>query len=190
MNCKGVIVGPSECDVDRKTREKEICEVWNELTNKESFVKAHFIFGLALDLFREALSCYQNGAYMATVLMCRSVTEIIVYLIASRNIKESLKNGIGEIEVNFEMYSAQYGEFLKEAKKRLPAVKNIEEDINCIREKGNFVAHYGQRLDKEFDEKDVKSDFRKVDLWITKEDALEVLKKTVLVFTKISSEVL
>ncbi|MGC9015136.1 MAG: hypothetical protein ACP5KW_12240, partial [Thermoproteota archaeon] len=38
-------------------------------------------------------------------------------------------------------------------------------------------AHYGQRLDKEFDEKDVKSNFRKVDLWIIKEDALEVLKK-------------
>jgi hypothetical protein len=75
------------------------------------------------------------------------------------------------------MCSAQYGEFLKEAKKRLPAVKNIEGNIKCIREKVNFVAHYGQRLDKEFDEKDVKSNFRKVDLWIIKEDALEVLKK-------------
>jgi hypothetical protein len=48
--------------------------------------KNNRITGPALDLFREALSCYQNGAYMATVLMCRSVTEIIVYLIASRNI--------------------------------------------------------------------------------------------------------
>jgi len=89
---KGVLIGPSECDEGRKQREKEIDEIWSMLTSNESFKEAYPLFGPAFDLFREALSCYQNGAYMATVLMCRSVTEVIVYTVASIDvIKKKLR---------------------------------------------------------------------------------------------------
>ena len=178
---KGVLIGPSECDECRK-----IDEIWGMLTSNEGFKESYPLFSPAFDLFREALSCYQNGAYMATVLMCRSVTEVLVYLVATRDIKEILKNGIGEIEMNIELCDAKFGELLKKAKEKLPVIRELECKINKIREKGNFVAHYGQRLDKKLKE-DVSIE---VEMWITKEDALEVLKKTACILNETMNRVM
>jgi hypothetical protein len=183
---KGVLIGPSKCDEGRKQKEKEIDEIWSTLTNNEGFKEAYPLFGPAFDLFREALSCYQNGAFMATVLMCRSVTEVLVYLVATRDIKEILKNGIGEIEMNIELCDAKFGELLKKAKEKLPVIRELECKINKIREKGNFVAHYGQRLDKKLKE-DVSVE---VEIWITKEDALDILKKTACILNETMNEVM
>jgi|GEM_PF-4103624 len=105
-----------------------------------------------------------------------------------------------------ELCSAQYSKLLKKAKEKLPVVKKLDENKNKenksiieeVREKGNFVAHYGQRLDKQFLEKMKKTQSKEakkqiekeVETWITKEDALEVLKKTVCILNEITNEVM
>jgi hypothetical protein len=82
--------------------------------------------------------------------------------------------------MNIELCDANFGELLEKAKEKLPVIRELECKINKVRKKGNFVAHYGQRLDKELKE-DVSIE---VEMWITKEDALEVLKKTACILNE------
>ena len=66
-----------------------------------------------------------------------------------------------------ELCKAQYHKLLEKAKanKKLPVIKKLDENKNKenksiieeVREKGNFVAHYGQRFDKQFLEKTKKT---------------------------------
>lgn len=77
-------VGPSKCDERRLHREKEVDDAWNNLGlqkfNPENIVKLN----PALDLFREACSCYQNGAFLASAIMCGVSVESALYLLVSR----------------------------------------------------------------------------------------------------------
>ena len=68
-------VGPAACDSKRDRRTEIQLKVWQELSRNSHMAFAHPIIGSAVDLFRESLSCYQNGAFMASTLMCRTVTE-------------------------------------------------------------------------------------------------------------------
>jgi len=161
--------------MDEAKGKEEIYKIWNELISKENFEVMYFLFGPAIDLFKEALLCYQNGAYMAAVIMCRSVTEVLIYLVATGDIKEISKNGVGEVEMNIELCDAQFDELLEKAKEKLPVIRKLECKINKIREKGNFVAHYGQRLDKQFlkkmkkaQSKEAKKQIEKEVIWIKK----------------------
>ncbi|MBO3768629.1 MAG: hypothetical protein JTT16_04920 [Candidatus Brockarchaeota archaeon] len=82
-------VGPSKCDEMRSAKEKDIEEVWNDLISAREFRGSHPLLIPAINLFREVLSCYQNEAYIAMVLMCRASTETTVYLLVSREIEMS-----------------------------------------------------------------------------------------------------
>src|SRR2546422_8951209 len=77
-------IGPTECDEMREHRTKTVESIWIRL---KPDLGLHLDLGNAVDFFREAQSCYQNGAFMATALMCRSSTETAVYLALSRKRK-------------------------------------------------------------------------------------------------------
>lgn len=143
-------VGPSKCDEYRRERERELNDVWNNLVSSEAFLKTHLVFGEAIDLFREALSCYQNGAYKATCVMCRSTTECAVYFAVTRQdlkYSESWKT-IHESNT-IPLDDDRWQSLIKEVKGMLD--DNMMEILKKIRERGNFVAHYGSKRDKLFE---------------------------------------
>src|SRR5437867_795798 len=128
-------VGPAACDSKRDRRTEIQLKVWQELSRNSHMAFAHPIIGSAVDLFRESLSCYQNGAFMASTLMCRTVTETALYLAVSR--EPSQKQHPMEIWLDLRN-TGDWGQI------RTKAVKlGIfgEDDMNLlhvIRERGHF----------------------------------------------------
>jgi len=145
-------VGPSECNEERKERERELNDIWNELISSDAFLKTHLVFGEAMDLFRESLSCYQNGAYMATCVMCRSSTECAVYFAVTRQDLEYSENWkIIHNSNRIPLESNGLQSLINEGKERGILDENMIEILNRIRKRGNFVAHFGSKKDKLFE---------------------------------------
>lgn len=142
-------IGPTECNEERSQREKEFNEVWRKLIASDAYLKTHLIFTEAIDLYREALSCYQNGAYMATSLMCRSSTECAVYLAVSRKNFKYFKpwQTIHKSDTII-MKKDDWKILVKKGKEYGILNKRIIQILNQIRDRGNFIAHYGSRKDK------------------------------------------
>jgi len=170
-------VGPSKCDEQRLARERDIEGVWDELISTREYEETYPLLASALDLFREALSCYQNGAYMASALMCRASSEAAVYLLTSREIKGSKDwEAVREIKVDYNFINDEWGNILCRAKRYGYVSGELEQQLNKIREAGNFAAHYGRRLDKKLSTaRKIKN---RVQLWIGREDARRTLYRT------------
>ena len=168
-------IGPTQCDESRKLRERDIDEVWQDLISSEGFQRNYTILDSAIKLFREALSCYQNAAYMATAIMCRSVVETTLYYSTRR---EPTKYFVGGRVAEWKIITLENDKFftiLEEAKKRYFIDKKLEDDITDSRKWGNLVAHYGSRVEKMTIEEISEA------YWIKGGRALEILKKTVMV---------
>jgi hypothetical protein len=54
----------------------------------------------------------------------------------------------------------------------------LERQVNEVREAGNFVAHYGQRYDKEVEKAIKEPQAKGVKGWINRADSLRTLRKT------------
>ena len=173
------IKGPTQCDESRESRGREIDEVWQDLISNEGFHRNYIIFDSAIDLFREALSCYQNGAYMATAIMCRSVVETTLYYSTTREPTKYSNGVVAELKI-ITLEDDKFYKILEEAKKRYFIDKKLEDDIKDFREWGNFVAHYGSRVDKPFEKMAIEKIFART-YWIKRNHALEILKNTAMV---------
>jgi hypothetical protein len=141
---------------------------------------AHPIIGSAFDLFRESLSCYQNGAFMASTLMCRTVTETTLYLAASR--KPSQKQHPMEIWLDLR----NTGDWGQIRKKALNLGILSEEDMKLlhdIRERGHFVAHYGERFDRQV--RSVVSLQEGFRTWVGEKEAEGTLRDTAFIVSHI-----
>jgi hypothetical protein len=180
MEEESVWIGPSRCDEQRSAREKDIERIWNELASTRGFRETYLLLAPAIDLFREALSCYQNGAYMATVLMCRACIETSIYLLTTRRRikwREDLEM-VQEVKVDYDLIRAEWKCILCRAKSDGYINDEIERELREIREFGNFVAHYGQRFDKEIVRKIEDRRVGEVKGWIKREDSLQTLHRT------------
>ena len=189
QNASGsVSIGPSGCDSGRDSRTKEVECLWNSI-NITKFIPSQF--RSALDLLREALSCYQNGAYMAACIMCRTATESLLY-IAVNSKYDSIS---GEITLTppinqksgKPLLQVKYDKLLKDAARYLDynAKKWLSKDLDpndpetgIIRHSGDFVAHYSEKILVELSS--IASTIPK-ELWKNESSTLEILKKTVLV---------
>jgi len=140
-----VWVGLTKCDAEREIRTRNAEQIWEEVAKNPTLASAHTILGGAIDLFREGLSCFQNGAFMASNLICRSVTETAVYLAISR---KSPRPPPSTIDIDFKHIVANWGEIRRKAKDMKVLKEDHLGDLAEIRKRGNFVAHYGQIFDQ------------------------------------------
>ncbi len=80
----GVWIGSTKCDEQRVSRENDNESVWSivkPMLEPGNFKPSVYgIVSLSLDLLREALNCYQNGAYLAVCSTCRACVEALLYL--------------------------------------------------------------------------------------------------------------
>ena len=176
MDVEATWIGPSNCDEKRSARERDIENVWDTLTSTKGYRETYLLLAPAVDLFREALCCYQNGAYMATAIMCRACVETAIYLLSTREIKwcDDLKM-VQEAKVDLSLIQVEWKRILREAKTAGYVDDEIELELKRIREAGNFAAHYGQRFDKEIKNMQAEKPMG----WITRENALQMLTETV-----------
>lgn len=160
------------------------------------------MLGEPVDLFREALNCYEMEYFMASTLLCRTVLESALYRIAV--VKDiEFHDGPGEIR-SIQTYNSidcyleigdDYGMIERRAMANYPAISSLISDAQYVREKGNFVAHYSPRIDKGYVKMMASSVNGKnhssepIQLWIGETTALDVLKKTSRILQRLMSEV-
>jgi len=179
---KSTWIGPTKCDEQREARERDWENIWKNLVSAKGYRETYLFLMPAIDLFREALSCYQNGAYMAAVSMCRASTETLVYLLASRQIEyRKGQSFVREVKVDHSLTESKFGEMLAKAKAKGYVNIELEKQINKIRKNGNFALHYGQRYDKELEE---STRHGVPEGWIGMEKTRDVLRDTSELLTK------
>jgi hypothetical protein len=183
-----VWIGPSECDEHRTAKEKDLENIWNDLAYARGFTETYPLLAPAIDLFREALSCYQNGAYMATAIMCRASSETAAYLLTTRHIAGLWEKPkmVQKMGVDHNLIQAKWIQILCKAKTSGYIDGELEQQLNKIREAGNFAVHYGQRHDKDLTTK-VKKEIKG---WIKREDALQTLHRTAHILKEFMEKIL
>jgi hypothetical protein len=142
-----VWVGPTSFDNERMNRQEDIDGVWDivkPLLQGEHFrISTYSIVGVALDLLREALNCYQNGAYLATCSMCRVCSECFLYLSTTR--KPKSKKDVLEIRENFVREKRRVS--LNSALEDGIITKEESISIQRIWDTGDFAMHIHQKID-------------------------------------------
>lgn len=165
--------------------------VWKELTAAEYFLGSQTLFNEPVYLFREALQSYEAGYFMASTLLCRSSLESALYRIAV--VKDIRFHDAPDGKRSIWTYNSvdsyleigeSYGLMEKRAMMNYPAVKDLLNEAQYVRRKGNFVAHYSPKIDEGYANRmmitmkgeDYAS--QPIQLWIDESTALEVLEKT------------
>jgi hypothetical protein len=93
---------------------------------------------------------------------------------------------IQEMEIDYSFIQAMWRRILRKAKASGYINGELEQQLNEIREAGNFVAHYGQRHDKEL----TKVMKKEINGWIKKEDAHQTLRKTASILKAVIRKIL
>jgi hypothetical protein len=185
MRAPSVWVGLTKCDADRKRRTKKAEQIWVEVASSPNLGSAHSILGGAIDLFREGLSCFQNGAFMASNLICRSVTETAIYLAISR---KSPCPPPSTIDIDFKHIGADWGKIRHKAKDMKVLTEYDLRDLVEIRKRGNFVAHYGQIFDQRI-LTPVDPRIGELRLWGNEEEAEDSLRKAAAILNKVIEKI-
>ncbi|BAA79179.2 hypothetical protein APE_0264.1 [Aeropyrum pernix K1] len=189
------VIGPTECDEYREQRNSKINDEWNLLIeDKNVFANTYIIVSTAVDLYREALSAYQNGAYMAAILMSGVALEALVYdlVAALRGYVKCYEGNIYEAELDSNVYKwVRLDSALQELKNSGIINKPLERRFYRAREMRNLVAHYAQKRQKRLRESIAEIIKAREDrktyaiikglekgLWATEEEALNTLKET------------
>jgi hypothetical protein len=188
-----VSIGPSECGDERDGRTSDVNSAWGSL-DISKFIPDQF--RSVLDLFREALSCYQNGAYMASCIMCRTATESLLFIAINSEYDHDKKEIKFTRPQNKEKGGPKrhmtYDEILREASKYLndnekkwlePELDSNDKEKGLIRHSGDIVAHYSEKISKEIISLRAS---QLIEFWKDKDSTLEILKKTALVIKMVN----
>lgn len=144
-----VWVGLSECDDERERRTQTAKTLFGQLEID------HALLGSTYDLLREANSCYQNGAFLASTLMCRSAAEAALYICITRaqgNVFSSEWEGMEPskrpvTKVDMSYIDSKFGGFISRAKHMGLIDTKLEDRLTKGRTWGNLGAHYVSTID-------------------------------------------
>ena len=182
-----VWVGLSECDEERERRTAIAKSLFGQLEID------HALLGWAYDLLREAFSCYQNGAFLASTLMCRSGAEAALYTCVTRiegKTYSSEWEGMEATErvvtkVDMDYINKRFGDFIAKAKTMGLIDTKLEDRITNGRTWGNLGAHYVPTIDKgvvrlmEVETKEEHGRPSPNGLWPTAREAEDVLEESI-----------
>jgi len=197
-----VIIDPSYCDEDREVRSKEVTEIWNIVASSQHLIRVTSLFLEALDLFKEALSCYQNGTYMAAAAMCGSALESAIYRVSIATNLRACREHICSYRTDERAKIAcrNFRKCLEIAKLKRYIDNKLKSRIEKIRRFRNFAIHYSQRLERELTklmtviltrrrEEDTTSKSLQTISWILRKKARRLLKKTAEILIHIAENV-
>lgn len=184
-----VWIGPTECDDERISRAADLDKVWEivkpMLQGSNFKLSTYGIMSLPLDLLREALNCYQNGAYLATCAISRACVEASLYLAST----QKPTNDRDTIQVREDLIRKKREIFLKSAlEDKLLSYADVQ-TVRNIWEAGDFAVHIHQKLDKNHrqwlqDSGDRKSVNDSLKGWSNRKEALETITHTATIVSK------
>lgn len=190
----GVWIGPTKCDEERLSRQNDLDNVWGivkPMLEGDNFKPSVYgIVSLSLDLLREALNCYQNGAYLAVCSMCRACVEALLYL--ATKLKPTGDYDVIEVKENYVREKRK--KFLKNALKSGLLDGEDKMIVEKIWEVGDFAMHIHQKLDRSANDfvKRVSEghevDGDRLKGWSDKDEASNTIIETAKLVSKIMSK--
>lgn len=188
----GVWIGPTECDGGRVSRQVDIDKVWNivrpMLEGANFKPSIYSILSLSIDLLREATSCHQNGAFLASCGMCRACIEAGLYLATTRKSTTRYE----WIRIHEYHIRSKREEFLKTAIEGRLLDKGDSESIKRIWEAGDFAMHIHQRQDRLH--KTIEATLSTVEStdslkgWSNSQESLDILIQTATIVSRLLSK--
>ena len=134
--------------------------LWQQLVKSNNYKEMESVFTILLNLFNNALMCFEYGLFLSSALTCRVVIEGSLYMAtANENIKirRPQPNAIGVNPYAESWNAAKCTHLLmdlsmdglrKEALEQKLIDQETSNMILTIQEKGNIAAHYTQRQAK------------------------------------------
>lgn len=188
-----ITIGPkknSEQSEEKIHRTEEVKSFIQQL-GIEDFPQGRFKH--AIDLYREALSCYENGDFMASTIMCRISMESMIFL-CNANFQKSQDGMNYQLDLDStkrnnsgDLKNSLYSENIKVARDEGYLNEDVckwlsadldpnDKEVGIIRHSGDFVAHYSEKLVKDLDLQQRSA--VPVNLWIDQKRAHDILSKT------------
>jgi hypothetical protein len=183
-----VWIGPTKCDDERISREKDGDNVWaivKLMLEGENFIPS--VYGIVLvsiDLIRESLNCFQNGAYLAACSMCRASMGALLY--KATTLRPT--NKYETIEIREDYLRDRRGQFVKDALALKLIENNDLQEIQAIWKAGDYAMHIEQKRDqhfKKFAEQTIPVESEGLQGWVTRNEALNIMFMTAKITSKV-----
>ncbi len=171
-------------------RHAEYC--WSSLINTSGFFQTHLLFGLSIDLLKDALLSYEAGNINSSTLMCRSALEASLHSRISVKNPKYNKNPDGSFYLHtfdhdYECDRLVLSDIIDIAKK-LKYLTGLEDKVREVKYLGDFVAHKGERVWKEILKASFKRGSDTTHIWLTALEAKDALEFTVKILQKLISD--
>lgn len=138
-------------------------ELWQKFIGSEAIRSKYYILGSAVDLFNEALRCFndQTQTYLASCICARAAIEAVLHRAMTT---EHLQ------DFNPLDPSTRRKELLAWARKQIWYDSALDEQIEKTLARGDLGAHLAQRIDRALQEAGAK---QPVQLWVSRDEAWE-----------------
>lgn len=171
-------------------RHAESC--WNSLISTQGFLQTHLLFGLSVDLLRDAFLSYEAGNINSSTLMCRSALEASLHSRISVKNPKYNKNPDGSFYLHtfdhdYECDRLVLSDIIDIAK-NLNYLSGMEDKVNKVKELGDFVAHNGERVWKEIMKATDNPRSDSIHMWLTAPEAKNAIDFTVQILQKLISD--
>jgi hypothetical protein len=145
----------------------------------------------SVELYREALRCFDAEAYHATCVMCRAAMEAVLYIAKTRDVHQ--------IQLDPSRRLAQLIEWASEE----GLLEGLEDKAKTIRDKGDLGAHLAQVHDKRYKKarEELETEIKKaggelgllipvlakpVSPWVKKEEARRIILDTCSIILQVT----
>ncbi|MFC1506402.1 DUF4145 domain-containing protein [Thermoproteota archaeon] len=136
-------------------------ELYKELVSNDLVKKNFFILSTSIDLFAEAIKCYNSTTYLACCICVRSSIEALFHIAKTRTL-----TSLGAAAVDFD--NSSYNDLKKWVIQNNLIDSDLEKKTNQVRHLGNFGAHLAQKIDKAYKK---MPEEKPIDIWVTKDQA-------------------